>query len=929
MPFNKTKSCKGRYTSDTYIYDITEVIKMNQYEQSKNVGLINFIQSLNIYGYKKYTDIDCLKKTQYALLCKTKLDNMILRKKIQPSIVDEDESKTTLKNLNQKIMSFDDNEPNVLQSNTFTTLDKRCLSNEHPKLYKITQKDDEKKKYDTEPDWFINLTIEIKHITLMLDNDDEKQIFDSKFIFKGYLLENVEKKNPDYILLPILSDENYPFLISRITEYKQICKMKCDQNIKNDLIFDFLSNIKFICCIMNPNYNKSVFNFNKDNVKILKDIQKDIYDYIFNIFNYEKKKDTYDIPRYNIITNVVSDKHHKFITIHFYVINKDKYSTHKSIIDLYKSLSLNTLITCAESGINCNYYANNINKSNNNYKEFITFNKNFKQSDDIYLSKPTPALTHSNNIFAVLSEEEDIDECSLIEGDNTTCKLLFDLKNNTDKIEVISMYYPNNKYHTYCSLSTIIKYENNYYNFSIKSITMDVLFSDKLNEFKIKYIETLEQDDYKQFNINKIKYTKLPSCVEIIISKMDNFRYNSFYTFYENNNKYKQNLVNIKKESIIKITIILFDLWSRLYINAKKNNFDIYDNLHITDKDENYGFVQLTLNLLKIPIVGQNILSVMNHSNHFIIYCKNIYTIMLLYFYHYKKTEIDTADKLKKIIIKLQCNNYDVDTLNSIDNRNLDQLIKTLFDKNLNLTDNIKFYKFIRIYLLKYSTSYLTWYVAPDIKITDFTACNLFISDYITEYKQECSKIDTNNNYSLNIFINNTKYNDYKKDNIKDFTNFYDIYINAGFLHTFRDLTLTYYNELQQLLSNTTIDNQQTKLTTYFSFFHYPIVSKYTILHMHIYKNHYINEDMTGEHLDTTFGRTILLDKLLFNKEQEIILPTLQLTKKYISSSDKNKPNIKEILLFNFPYLKAFYIKKYYKYKIKYIKLKAELNIKK
>jgi hypothetical protein len=891
MPFNKTKSCKGRYISDEYIYDITEVLKINEYKEKKNNGFINFIQSLNIYGYKKYTDIDCLNKTQYALLCQTELDNMILRKDIQPS-----------------------------------TLDKQRLSNEHPKLYKITQKDDEKNKKDKSPDWSTYLITEIKHIENMLI-DNEKKIFNSKFIFT----------NKDYILLPILSDENYPFLISRLTEYKQICEMKCDQNIKNDLIYDFLSNIKFICCITNTMYNKSVFDFNKDNVKILKDIKEAIYKYINNIFK-TIEEDTYVIPKYNIITNVVSDKHYKFITIHFSVINKYKYSIHKSIIDLYKSLSLNILITCIESDINCNYYANNINNSNNNYnyKEFITSKKNFTELKTIYFSKPKPVLTHlNNNRYVALSEEEEIDECPLIEGDNTICKLLFDLKNNSDKIEVISMYYPNNKYHTYCSLSTVIKYKNNFYNFSIKSITMDVLFSDKLNEFNTKYIKVLEEDNYKQFNINTIKYTKLPSCVEIIISKMDNFMYKLFDNYYETHEAYKKNLVDLKRDSNIDISVLLFKLWARLYIDARKKGFNIYYKLNMTDtKDPNYTFVQLTHTLLKIPVIGQHILGVVNHSDHFIMYCKNIYTIMLLYFYHYKKTEIDTPEKLKKIIIKLQCYNYNIDTLNTIDNSDLDKLIKRLFHYNLTLTNDIQFYKFIIMYLLKYSVSYLTWYVAPNIMITDYNECNIFILKYIESYKTECSQINFNDKYSLKIFTKiNLNDNMYERKDVNSFTNFYKIYIDSGFLHCFRDLTLSYYNELQKLLFNNK-DNNGTELIRYLSFFHYPPIKIYAILHMHTYKNHYINTDTIGTHgefIDTTFGRTILLDKLLFNGNGEMIQPTIQISQphtiKNISdfNSDVTKYKKSE---YSLTHCSRDYEKKYYKYKIKYIKLKAELKIK-
>ena len=943
MAFNKIKSCKGRYIEGNDVYDITEVLKINEYDEDKNIGLIKFIQSLTVYGYRKYKDIDCLTKEQNALLCRTTLDNMILKKTIKQEGGSKPEVKLDV-----------------------------------PKLCKIESKDDEIGKPETPPKWYDNLDSEITHINNLL-NDEQKILFNDKFIEicykkkgddekkdddvdkgdvnKSYYVDkgyDVKKKDDvEYILLPIFLDETYPFLIKRIDEYNKICKMECSEDIKINLIFDFLSNIKFICCIKNPKYNKSVFDFDNSCVTYLEDIKKSIYNYVLQLFNTNNTVSDYSkkIAMYNIKMNIINYAYHKFITIHFSVVNKDKYEIHQSISDLYNSLGINTLITCAKSNTPCSYYIYKRTDNNEKCKDFVSYEKNFTKTYELKfksdkskskLDKSKSKLDkYNSNRFMFLNDDgvddDDADADGYADsdavGDDDNYKLLQTLQTlqtNPENIEIISMYYPNNKYHTYCSLSTIIKYNNEYYNFSIKSITMDEL--DNNREFKKQYKNQFPKLKlYKKFNNNEICYTTLPSCVEIIISKIKDFKYKFNYNFYENYEQSIEHTIQRKTNAKLSIPLILLNIWSRLYINSKE--FNIYDYLNgkTINKEkleENNNFIKLTKLLLSIPLTGVHILGIIKHSENFIIHCKNPYMSMLLYYYHYNQTVIYTKELLINVIINLQCNNNENDTLNHINNK---KNLNTLIDKHFNTDEEIitkKFYSFLREYLKNYSISYITWYVSKYIKIINYNKCN----EYALKYKEKLEThfvklIEEKKPFTEFTYIKGSE-DEYERDDFKEFTNFFEIYTSGIFLHTFRDLNKTYYDELKNLLQ-TTEDSNENTLEQYLPFFHYPSKFIYSILHMHIYKNHYINTDTIGnlgEFIDTTFGQTILFDKLLFNKEN-LIEYTLQLSHKIIvKDAEEYQKTLLESLAGKFPLTDTFYRKKYYKYKTKYIQLKTKLN---
>jgi len=238
------KNCKGKIVLGNYEYIVEELLKRFKFNKhNKNEYFLNLLKSLSVINLKNYKEnISCDNDDIDVLICNTNIENTVIIKKIYDD-KDEDFIMLEKKNINNYFFCKMKNTQNF--------------------DIKISDKDQYNTNYEE-----LNRTI----ITIM-----EKS--PNPFIYRddNYIISCSNHDLFDTLLL-----ENWNNLSKNIKESQVSLEEKLE------LIYDFLSDLKFyyIPKYNDPNHILKAFNkYNIDDLKMFKIIKTNIERFIINIFS--------------------------------------------------------------------------------------------------------------------------------------------------------------------------------------------------------------------------------------------------------------------------------------------------------------------------------------------------------------------------------------------------------------------------------------------------------------------------------------------------------------------------------------------------------------------------------------------------------------------------------------------------------------------
>jgi hypothetical protein len=648
-------------------------------------------------------------------------------------------------------------------------------------LCRIIRKSTNPKKIKEYPEYFLNI---------IGDESKNREIL----FLKQNRGDNFYMSSDKFIILPDISSKDDLFTYKYIDEWNRI-KKSCELNF--DLICDFLANIQFVLFIKDTKYQE-IFDFNKDNIKILYDIKQFIKDFYATKF-FDNK---YLLQDHQISIFVNSDTKYNFIVFNFIVYLPERYNRYISYIDLYRQFKLDNIIHMIKNGDDL-YYFTRVNKKD-------TTNPDIDCSSDISLmNKEGGYLSTLNKLFGK------------------------DIK----IFKVLNRKHFGNDQHQYCSTYSLVQVNDSYYEVSIKSITYEILknnqpkyrtfirlFNQELNDIITNY------SDIKHIKYDNITYVfeELPAVVDIYTKKLDNinFRYPDIFVT-ETSDIYHRYILpeSLKRVNDIHQHLLLHLLWKSEFRRICreqniKNTVDIlkyrddlvYDALFNDINNHNYDqykdFWIFTKLLLNVEPIGIYILDYFVFNDNFTFNTK--YT--------------DTEGSYKLYLV--------------------------------NKKDKSMFKNIIDDYQKNYRRKYILWYVPNELRVTNYKILHEGVKklhDILqNKYKQHQDSPSQIDNVHKDFTQNNS--NDVI---FYDCTNFKELFEDSSkFIYNMRHIKKIDILEIDNLLNKIYKDKLVQIKKNFSSFIHYPNYYTFNILHMHTYDYTFDNTTRsTMNYMNLTYNR--------------------------------------------------------------------------
>ena len=603
------KSCKGRIEYGEFEYTPTELIRNIRYspeikEEVQNIYYREFFNNLKIinggYIYNEHCKDEQYKT--YYIVCRTDLDNIVKMK----------DGKT------------------VIEKTSYYS----CKAN---------NKEEEKIKIEQNkyPKWFLNLDNEEKGFRELLPSELLQRTFTDYFTKTTY----------NYKILPNIAAYHEIFDQKKVNDFLILLLNR--KNVSSNIIYEFLSTIKFAYFIKNWE-KKSIFDLDKGDISFLEDIKKKIYEFISKFFINGTIR---DFNPHNCFITLTADKGNEYFFVNFILYDRMKITKYSSYVETYKNINIDDAIYNLQKNVPLSYFFNSTENIRN-----------------IKCKQLTPISEKIIHINSVSSGVQDL---------NILLKKIID---KADSIKLISSSEPLDKYHSYCSLTIIIMVEDKYYKVSIKSITFDKLKHDK--SFYEEYFDILKNGTYKYIGNSYIGLLKLPACVRITINEIKKAKLKISYSYnmMETSHSYKTQVFENIRRTDINPALILRYICVRM----------IHDNNSKLEKL-----------CMTIPSFAFAILGCMGQSPNFII-CPKINILAYLFYYYNFRDNVSVAD-FKAVFNEIMC------TDDSLIKVNIDEKIKAIKISDNNKISYNEFIKIMEILIKDTTKVFQIWFVHKDL----------------------------------------------------------------------------------------------------------------------------------------------------------------------------------------------------------------------
>jgi hypothetical protein len=380
-------------------------------------------------------------------------------------------------------------------------------------------------------DYYSTITDIPQYVINLYNNQDNTEII----YHRSYLYEDDK-----YIILPDITKN----IISN-DDTNKLNNLIKDNKINE--IYEFLYNIDFVLFV--KGYN-TLFDLD---LAIIYEIKLMIINYI--------KQFIPDLDEVRLRIYTKCNSKYKFITFNFYLF--DFYNDVKYIkyTDAVMNIDIKDLISNLEN--NKNFHCNiRISKNDTFDTQKYCSNNNIKYDLDNFYKKDLYNQYYNKNI---------------INKKRITNNDIFFLQ-NINNLEILIDFYRGSEKYNYCADTYLVKSNNNIYEISIKSITVDKLITSRF--FKLKYKQQLfniirdrpliENNDFKYW------YNTLPAYYQIEIKQLNDINQLIFNGFIEETFDEYNTLIKplIKDLNQYKLSAKMFYLTIYLVCKYKNNNIN-------------------------------------------------------------------------------------------------------------------------------------------------------------------------------------------------------------------------------------------------------------------------------------------------------------------------------------------------------------------
>ena len=827
--FDIDYNCKNTIRHKKYNYEIKEeLLGIDKINDKTNVSKIyennfkNLIKSLDLINIVKYEDdIPCEdnKEGLNALICKTKLTNVIKKERI----IDETDELEMYTEILKEVTKMEGIYKPENQQLLFDS-----------KLSELT-------------DYKNNVAINVNLLSEII-NDNELNC----------------------IIMPELSQLN----INKIEELQHIKQIQTAQIASEtfklehlDIIYYFLSEINFNCYFYDISgiNNLDLLTQDKSYARFIERIKK-------HIINFIQKKFVYDNTDYlkeiNILIDITIDENSTPYMI-FTVQNRFDQIYVKPYYDVYKTINVNDFIQNIEQNIHNTIYKierkprYEVEKLLADKKDVSSYKINFDGHKD-WKETPVENPQDTQEFFNFNILKKHVNDIKIY----SNYYPLNRYQKNCARSLVIEL---NDVFYVVNFMSITVDVYN-----TLKKLSRHNMFMDDYNK-------TLESLTFNGTEKNGFYTTdRLPSVLKILIQRVDKAKLGIEYKFFysETPANYSESRSSIANEVKIKIDIVLTFLWYNQYrqiFNQIQKLFEqseykkvikyklffleerelikkiIGNSLYVsTDMD---FFLDMTDKMLNIPPIAYALVSFISYSENYFLFYKMSNIVEIIQYYMETEGKINRRD-LRLKIDNLSCGYEAFEKIMKVNYVNFTRLLDELFSQEITKKS---FFLFIHDYIELSQFSYIAWNVPPSLEITDHDKLLDYL-DVIVEYvkcnaKKGDYKIKQIATYiTKDIATFQPKYSD-NRTTINNFCNFYELYQRGQFIYNIREASISNLKELKELLIKRGMND-------YIAFFHYFNTDNYNILHCHIYQDYFITQDLTGKKIDMSYGRPILLSRI-------------------------------------------------------------------
>lgn len=620
-----------------------------------------------------------------------------------------------------------------------------------------------------------------------------------------------------FILIPNVGSDNRAFNLDYVSIWKNL-KTYAPDNYH--LIEELLYTLSFVIFIKSPdlinNKYRTINDFTKDDVNLLKELRQFIYDF------YSRFIPSDVMIKDKIKAYISSDLGNEFFIIKIQYINIYSNSDLVSVTDIHKDFSLDDLINILETN-----------------------------SGEITHYK----LVQKEQKGGVFYKHEQVKKMS-----GNFIERLFGKGIGMKDIRVISEYYKGNRIHGYCTMYFIVYTGGKYYELSIKSITAAVIrkWGELGLEFREKYYSSLSNisnpggNKKNNYNVEGIRiiFEKLPAYCETYLNEIPAPKITYIIPLFEETMKMYKDRVNRMKHDISfypDVSLVIHLLWKssirKLYSEQNIiNDFELFhremlfgDRSNVEKIGKVYGlFYDLTKKILDNPVMSVYIIDKFVWNKNYTINARMVdFTAKNLLTYEYLINKgilsIDKAD-IGSIKQKLRCDKITDYNKKLLDNLNFDKLLPTLSEQIHNNID--------------YTDIYILWYVPFNMYFTDYEKAikmmdhiNSLYEDMITnkigEYTYEnISHLNDLFSRGMGFIGKEKKENQIRihREYIHFCSNFESVFKSEDFVHTVRDVDQLNKNQILDLINKFKHADRYSICS-----YHYPSDPLFGMFHMHFY----------------------------------------------------------------------------------------------